>query len=121
MNKHIRLILQICVPFFIYLSMSGCSTIISNTSHGYNGDGVEVANTGLGIIYSGTRKNVDILYCNLNWFQDAENKPAHTVSMSLYALVDFPFSLIADTLFLPFDISYDEQYFEERNLCHIDI
>ena len=44
------------------LQLPACSTIISNSSHGYNGDGVEVVNVGVGIPYSGTKQNFEILF-----------------------------------------------------------
>jgi len=102
------------------LQLSACSTIISNSSHGYNGDGVEVVNVGVGIPYSGTKQNFEIFSCNLSWLQGTEESPPHAIPLSIYSLIDLPFSFIADTLFLPFDLSYDEKSFKKQHYCHLN-
>jgi len=102
------------------LQLPACSTIISNTSHGYNGDGVEVVNVGVGNPYSGTKQNFEIFSCNLSWLQGIEESPPHAIPLSIYSLIDLPFSFIADTLFLPFDLSYDEMSFQKQHDCHLN-
>ena len=102
------------------MQLSACSTIITNTSHGYNGDGIEVVNVGVGIPYSGTKKNVEIFSCNLTWLQGSEESPPHAIPLSIYSIIDLPFSFIADTLFLPFDLNYDEKPYEKQHNCHLN-
>jgi len=85
--------------FVISVFCSGCSTIISHCELG--GDYNSEQPFG---VYNGVRTDYNLL-TNRRTFgsmlPDQQKKRAFYIS---YSIVDFPFSLVGDTLFLPIDL-----------------
>ena len=100
--------------------LSGCSTVLTNTSDGYAENGDRLQNVGLGSLYSGTKFNANSLYCLSKDF--TETWHLFLLFGPLF-IIDLPLSLAADTLMVPADLGNENQVkkLRKRDRCYFHI